>query len=167
MPSFRTTRHVAHTAMQMFDLVADVEKYPEFLPLCEGLRVRRRVQSGEGVETLIAEMSVGYMAVRETFTTRVTIDPTRLCILAEYLEGPFSHLENRWTFRSEGSGCAVDFFITYEFRSVTLGLLMGAMFDRAFRKFADAFEERAHVVYGRPARAGLTPVSRPVPVSGD
>ena len=165
MPSFRTTQRVRHTAMQMFDLVADVEKYPEFLPLCEGLRIRRRVQSGEGVETLIAEMSVGYKAIHETFTTRVTLDRTQLRILAEYLEGPFSHLENRWTFRSQGNGCAVDFFITYEFKSFALRMLMGAMFERAFHKFTEAFEARADSIYGRPPRAGLTS-SRPMPVPG-
>jgi len=151
--------------MQMFDLVADVEKYPEFLPLCEDLRVRRRTQSGEGVETLVAEMSVGYKAIRETFTTRVALDRTQLRILAEYVDGPFSYLENRWTFRPEGTGCAIEFFIDYEFKSFTLGMLMGAMFDRAFRKFTDAFETRADAIYGHPAAASLTP-SRPAPVPG-
>ena len=117
MPSFRTTRRVPHTARQMFDLVADVEKYPEFLPLCEDLRVRRRAQSGEGDEMLVAEMSVGYKAIRETFTTRVTLDRTQLRIVVEYLEGPFSYLENRWTFEAEGAGCNVEFLIDYEFKS--------------------------------------------------
>jgi coenzyme Q-binding protein COQ10 len=156
MPSFRTTRRVRHAPVQMFRLVADVEKYPEFLPLCEALHVRRRVQSGDGIETLVAEMSVGYKAIRETFTTRVTLDEPRLRILVEYVEGPFSFLENRWTFKPDPLGCAVEFYITYEFKSFALGLLMGSMFDRAFRKFADAFEARADDVYGgeRAARFG-------------
>ncbi len=152
MPSFRTTRRVRHSPVQMFQLVADVEKYPEFLPLCEGLRVRRRVQSGEGgIETLVAEMSVGYKAIHETFTTRVTLDEPRLRILVEYVEGPFSYLENRWTFRPDPVGCAVEFYITYEFKSFALRMLMGAMFERAFGKFAEAFEERADAIYSRDA----------------
>ena len=153
MPTFRTTRRVAHTPQQMFDLVADVDAYPEFVPLCEELRVRRRVQSGEGIETLVAEMSVGYRAISERFTTRVTLDRPRLRILVEYVNGPFSYLENRWSFLPAQGGSDVEFYITYEFKSRALGLLMGAVFDRAFRKFAEAFEERADVVYGRPAAA--------------
>ncbi len=163
MPSFRTTRRVPHTAAQMFDLVADVERYPEFLPLCEGLRVRRRSQGGEGTETLVAEMSVGYKAIHETFTTRVNLDRPGLRISAEYVDGPFSDLENRWVFQPDGTGCAVEFFIDYEFKSRMLGMLMGAMFDRAFRKFTEAFEERAVVIYGRPAPASLR-ASRPAPL---
>jgi len=148
MPSFRTTRQVRHSPVQMFRLVADVEKYPDFLPLCEDLRIRRRVQSGEGVETLVAEMTVGYKAIHETFTTRVTLDEPRLRILVEYVEGPFSYLENRWTFKPDPLGAVVEFYITYEFKSRMLGMLMGSMFDRAFRKFAEAFEERADQIYG-------------------
>jgi coenzyme Q-binding protein COQ10 len=147
MPSFRTTRQVRHSPAEMFDLVADVEKYPEFVPLCESLQIRRRVQSDDGVETLIAAMSVGYKAIRETFTTRVTLDRPRLRILVEYVEGPFSYLENHWTFKPDAGGCRVEFYIAYEFKSFALGLLMGAMFERAFRKFADAFEARADVIY--------------------
>jgi coenzyme Q-binding protein COQ10 len=166
MPSFSTTRRVPHTPEQMFDLVADVERYPAFVPLCEGLRVLRREEGGEaGVETLVAAMSVGYKAIRETFTTRVAVDRPNLRIVARHVDGPFRHLENRWTFAPEGSGCAVSFAIDYEFRSRALGLLMGAMFDRAFRKFAEAFEERALVVYGRPPRAGLN-ANRPAPLPG-
>jgi coenzyme Q-binding protein COQ10 len=153
MPTFRTTRRVAHTPQQMFDLVADVDSYPEFVPLCEELRIRRRVQSGEGIEILVAEMSVGYKAISERFTTRVTLDRPRLRILVEYVNGPFSYLENRWSFLPAPGGSDVEFYITYEFKSRALGLLMGAMFDRAFRRFAEAFEERADVVYGRPAAA--------------
>jgi coenzyme Q-binding protein COQ10 len=149
MPSFRTTRQVRHSPMEMFGLVADVEQYPEFVPLCEDLRVRRRAQSGEGIETLVAEMRVGYKAISETFTTRVTLDEPRLRILVEYVEGPFSFLENRWTFKPDPAGCTVEFYITYEFKSFALRMLMGAMFERAFAKFADAFEARADIVYSR------------------
>jgi coenzyme Q-binding protein COQ10 len=154
MPSFRTTRPIHHTPQEMFDLVADVEKYPEFLPLCEGLRVRRRAESGEGVETLVAEMKVGYKKIHEAFTSRVTLDRTRLRILVEYVDGPFSYLENRWAFKPLGSGCEVEFYIAYEFKSFALGLLMGAVFDKAFRTFVQAFEERADEIYGRQRAVG-------------
>jgi coenzyme Q-binding protein COQ10 len=153
MPSFRSTQFVRHSAVQMFDLVADVERYPEFLPLCESLRVLRRSQSGEGVETLVAAMSVGYKAIRESFTTRVTLDRPRMRILVEYVDGPFKYLENRWTFKQNEGGCEVEFFISYEFRSLTLSLLMGSVFDKAFHRFVGAFQDRADVIYGRPAVA--------------
>ena len=134
----------------MFDLVADVERYPEFVPLCRELTVRRRTTEADGTEVLIADMAVAYKLVRESFRSRVTLDRPNLQILVEYLEGPFSHLENRWSFRpAADKGCEVEFFIDYEFRSRTLGLLMGAMFDAAFRRFAVAFERRADEVYGR------------------
>jgi coenzyme Q-binding protein COQ10 len=150
MPQFRTKRRVRHAASNMFDLVADVERYPEFVPLCRSLRVLRRTEGAEGIETVVAEMTVAYKVMRETFTSRVTLDRPNLQIVVEYLEGPFSHLENRWTFRSaDPPTCDVEFFIDYEFRSRTLGLLMGAMFDAAFRRFAAAFERRADEVYGR------------------
>ena len=153
MPTFRTTRAVKHTPAQMFALVADVERYPEFLPLCEGLRIMRRVQSGEGIESLVATMSVGYKAIKESFTTRVTLDHPRLKISVEYVDGPFKYLENRWTFRETPTGCDVEFYINYEFKSFALGLLMGSVFDKAFRKFTEAFEERADEIYGRPSLA--------------
>ena len=153
MPTFRTVRPVAHSPAQMFGLVADVERYPEFLPLCEDLRILRRVQSGEGIETLVATMAVGYKAIRESFTTRVTLDPPRLRITVEYVDGPFRYLENRWTFRETPGGCDVEFYINYEFKSFALGLLMGSMFDKAFRKFTQAFEERANEIYGRSSAA--------------
>lgn len=157
MPMFNNTRRVRHTPEQMFALVADVEKYPQFLPLCEGLKVRRRTPREAGGEVLLADMSVGYKAIRETFTSRVTLDPANLKVLVEYVDGPFRYLENRWTFKPNATGCEIDFFISYEFASRMLGLLMGAMFDRAFHKFAEAFERRADLVYGRgAARAAVT-----------
>jgi coenzyme Q-binding protein COQ10 len=149
MPSFRTTRRVTHTPEEMFDLVADVEKYPLFLPLCEGLKVRSRVPGEGGRETLIADMSVGYKAIHETFTSKVTLNREKLKIMVAYLDGPFRALDNLWSFRPDGEGCLVEFFISYEFKSRMLSMVMGAMFDRAFRKFASAFEKRAEVVYGR------------------
>jgi coenzyme Q-binding protein COQ10 len=149
MPQFSTTRRVQHSAPEMFDLVADVEHYPEFVPLCRSLAVRRRTQDGEGRDVIIADMSVAYKLVRETFTSRVTLDRSNLRILVEYLEGPFQRMNNRWTFRPlDEHSCEVEFFIAYEFRSRTLGLLMGAVFDAAFRRFATAFERRADKIYG-------------------
>jgi coenzyme Q-binding protein COQ10 len=148
MPQLSTTRRVSHAASEMFDLVADVERYPEFVPLCQSLKVRQRTKDG-GKDIVVADMTVAYKLVRQTFTSRVTLDRPKLEILVEYLEGPFSQLNNRWTFRPVDKGtCDVEFFIAYEFRSRTLGLLMGAMFDAAFRRFAGAFERRADKVYG-------------------
>lgn len=139
-----------HSAAHMFDLVADVERYPEFVPLCRAMKVRQRISEPEGVEILVADMSVAYKLVRETFTSRVTLDRPNLQILVEYLHGPFRNMENRWVFHPRGENrCEVEFFIAYEFRSRTLGLLMGTVFDAAFRRFAAAFERRADVVYAR------------------
>lgn len=132
----------------MYALVADVERYPEFLPMCTGLKVLARQPSPEG-ETLTATMSVGYKAIAESFTTRVDLDPAVPRVDVRYLTGPFSHLENRWQFIDLAGGQSeVDFFITYQFKSIALGMLVGAVFEQAFRKFAEAFEERARHVYG-------------------
>ncbi len=148
MPQLSTTRRVRHGASEMFDLVADVEHYPEFVPLCQSLTVRKRINEG-GKDVIVADMTAAYKMIRETFTSRVTLDRPNMEILVEYLEGPFRRLNNRWKFRAvEDRVCDVEFFIAYEFRSRTLGMLMGAMFDAAFRRFAVAFERRADQVYG-------------------
>jgi coenzyme Q-binding protein COQ10 len=150
MPQFTTKRHVRHAAADMFNLVADVERYPEFVPLCRELKVRKRIPEPEGIEILVADMTVAYKLVRESFTSRVTLDHPNLQILVEYLQGPFSHLENRWAFHPTGErACEVEFFISYEFRSRMLGVLMGSMFDVAFRRFTAAFERRADAIYRR------------------
>ena len=151
MPSFENTHRVKHGAGDMFDLVADVEQYPQFVPLCHAMRVRGRKQIDEHKEVLIADMTVAYKVFKETFASRVTLDRLEKQILVEYLDGPFRHLENTWSFVEDGDkACDVRFYINYEFKSRTLGAMMGAMFDRAFRKFSVAFENRADQVYGTP-----------------
>jgi coenzyme Q-binding protein COQ10 len=153
MPKYSTERRVRHSAEEMFDLVADVENYPRFVPLCERLVVRGRAKD-EGRDILVADMTIAYGPVRETFTSRVILDRPALKVAAAYLEGPFRHLDNRWTFKPiSDKASIVQFSIDYEFRSRTLGALMGAVFDRAFRKFAEAFEARADDVYRRPSPA--------------
>jgi coenzyme Q-binding protein COQ10 len=148
MPTFRTSHIVNHTPQQMFDLVSDMESYPQFVPLCQSLKVRRRFITPGGAETALADMTVGYKSIREKMTTRVVLDRQALRITSEYVDGPFSHLENMWSFAdAEGGKCRVDFYIAYEFRSRTLAVLMGNMFDAAFRKFASAFEDRADQIF--------------------
>ncbi len=148
MPKFETTRRVKHSADQMFALVADIKHYPEFVPMCEALTVRE-TRERDGQTLLTADMSVGYKAIRETFTSQVHLKPDDRQIRARYLDGPFKSLDNLWTFVPVGEKlCDVKFYIDYEFKSAMLGMLMGAMFDRAFRHFAQAFEERADKIYG-------------------
>ena len=150
MPRFSNRRRVQHRADQMFDLVADVERYPEFVPLCQALKVRQRKQNRDGTETVVADMTVSFKLVKETFTSEVTLDREHLKIVVRYLRGPFSNLENRWTFEAKGEeACDVGFFIAYEFKSKMLATLMGAMFDAAFTRFSAAFEKRADMIYGK------------------
>jgi coenzyme Q-binding protein COQ10 len=148
MPKFDTSRFVSHSPLNMYALVADVEKYPEFLPLCEALTVKSRKQRDDKT-LLVADMSIGYKAIRETFTSQVLLDPQALTIDVQYLNGPFKYLNNRWSFEPAAGGCNVLFFIDYEFKSRMLGMLMGSMFDVAFRRFSAAFEERADKIYGK------------------
>jgi coenzyme Q-binding protein COQ10 len=150
MPKFTDQRRVNHSADQMFDLVADVERYPEFVPLCQRLKVVQRIRNADGTETVIADMTAAYKMIHETFTSRVTLDRANRKILVEYLRGPFSRLQNRWTFEpDDAQRCTVVFFISYEFKSRMLALLMGSMFDMAFQRFAAAFEKRADTIYPR------------------
>ncbi len=167
MPTFQTTQVVPFTAQQMFELVADIEAYPEFLPLCEALRIRDRRSTADGHPQLVADMTCGYKAIRETFTSQVTLQPQRQEILVEYIDGPFSHLYNQWRFEDAPSsyapgGSAVHFDIDYAFKSPMLGMLVGAMFDRAFRRFLVAFEQRAADVYN--PHTGSSGAEQPAPV---
>ncbi len=153
MHEFETTHPVAHSADDMYALVAKVEDYPQFLPLCEALTVTGR-EAVDGKDVLTATMTVGYKLIRESFTTRVTLDPNARSIFVEYLDGPFDHLENRWRFAPEmGGGSEIHFYIAYRFRSRIFERLVGALFDKAVQKYTDAFEARADQVYGvKPAR---------------
>jgi coenzyme Q-binding protein COQ10 len=151
MPKFETERRVTHSADDMFTLIADIERYPVFVPLCQRLIIKARSIDG-GRDILIADMTVAYKIIRETFTTRVTLDRAAKTVDAQYLNGPFKHLDSRWSFTPEGEGaCLVRFAIDYEFKSRALAVVMGAVFDTAFRRFADAFEKRADAVYRKPS----------------
>ncbi len=134
----------------MFDLVADVERYPEFVPLCHSMKIRQHTARPDGTEIVVADMTVSFKLVRESFTSQVTLDRSKLKILVEYLRGPFHNLENRWSFEPRGeNACDVGFYLAYEFKSRMLAALMGAMFDTAFARFSHAFEKRADAIYGR------------------
>jgi coenzyme Q-binding protein COQ10 len=138
----------------MFDLVADVERYPEFVPFCQALKIRRRTAGPDGTEIVVSDMTVSFKLVKETFTSEVTLDRPNLKISVHYLRGPFSRMESKWTFEPKVNekgeeACDVGFFTAYEFKSRVLAMLMGAMFDAAFSRFSAAFEKRADVVYGK------------------
>jgi len=143
MPTHAEKRILPHTQEQLFDLVADIEKYPAFLPWCVGVRVRRR----EETRTL-ADMVIGYKMFRERFTSLVTTDrPRRIDV--EYFDGPFKHMNNHWIFRPHGeNACEIDFYIDFEFRSKVLQTLIGAVFNEAVRRMVSAFEKRAAELYG-------------------
>ena len=148
MHVFEIKHTVAHSADDMFRLVADVESYPKFLPLCEALKLKRR-ETRDGKEVLTDTMVVGYKLIRESFTTEVILDAEARSIVVHYLDGPFSYLENRWIFRPiTPQACEIDFYIAYSFRSRLLERLMGGLFDKAVRRYTTAFEERADAIYG-------------------
>jgi coenzyme Q-binding protein COQ10 len=148
MHIFETKHLVGHSAEEMFALVAAIENYPQFLPLCEALEVKGR-EFAEGKETLIATMTVGYRLIRESFTTEVILDKTSHSIFVTYLDGPFAHLENRWRFAPVTTDTSeIDFYIAYSFRSTLFERLIGGLFDKAVRKYTEAFETRADEIYG-------------------
>ncbi len=135
----------------MFDLVADVKRYPEFVPLCSNMRVRSNTIRPDGKGVLVAVMTIAYKLIHQSFTSRAVLDRDNLTIQVEYLDGPFSRMHNKWVFHPKSeSACDVEFFIDYEFRSRAFALLAGAVFDQVFRRMAAAFEQRADRVYGRP-----------------
>ena len=143
MPKHSETRHLPYTPEQMFDLVADVARYPEFLPWVSAMRVR----SDSDTET-VADMIVGFKGLRETFTSRVAKHRPD-SIRVDYVDGPLQHLSNDWTFRSDGQGgCLVDFCVDFAFKNRIFEMLAGQMFDRALRKMIGAFEDRARALYG-------------------
>jgi coenzyme Q-binding protein COQ10 len=144
MPIHRETRILRYTPEQVFDLVADVERYPEFLPWCRACRIRERDPAGG----FTADLVVGFKMVREQFTSKVTLERTR-AIRVEYLQGPFQYLRNDWKFSAVPDGTKVEFFLSFEFRSKVLQALIGMLFEEAVRRMVGAFESRAARLYGK------------------
>lgn len=145
MPKFETVHRVQHSADVMYDIVADIEKYPEFLNLCDELRITKRYDTNqEGIETLEADMTVGYKAIREVFRSKVTLDPVQKIISTENINGPFKYMRNSWRFAPLHEKSAdIHFSIEYEFKNWMMEKLLGQMFDKAFRTYSKSFEERA------------------------
>jgi coenzyme Q-binding protein COQ10 len=145
MPKYSEQRLLPYTPEQLFALVADVERYPEFLPWCVGARIRERQP-----RLIVADLIIGFALLRERFTSRVALDPPRR-IDVTYTEGPFRYLSSRWLFTPAPGGCRVDFFVEFEFKSRVLELLMESLFGNAVRRMVSAFERRAEQLYGRPS----------------
>ena len=149
MPIHAEHRRLPYTPEQLFDLVADVERYPEFLPWCLAARVRERRGN-----TITADLLIGFRMVRERFTSRVVLNrPRRIDV--SYSEGPFRYLNNHWDFvRQPDGSCLIDFYVDFEFRSRLLQKIIEVLFHEAVKRMVGAFEARARQLYGRPGPAG-------------
>jgi coenzyme Q-binding protein COQ10 len=144
MPTHAEKRELPYRPEQLFDLVADIERYPEFLPWCVGVRVRSRED-----DLVVADLVIGFKMVRERFTSRVKLDPRNLRIDVAYTDGPFRHLNNHWVFEPLANGnCRIDFYVDFEFRSPVLQRIIGMLFNEAVRRMVHAFEGRARKLYG-------------------
>ncbi|MEN8196552.1 MAG: type II toxin-antitoxin system RatA family toxin [Pseudomonadota bacterium] len=145
MATHAEKRVLHHSPEQLFDLVADVERYPEFLPWCIGARIRSRREN-----VLIADLIIGFKGIREKFTSEVTPDRAAMRVDVAYRDGPFKYLNNHWIFNAQpDGGCEIDFFVDFEFRSRLLQRIMGLLFNEAVRRMVSAFEARADQLYGR------------------
>lgn len=147
MPTHAEQRLLPYTREQLFDLVADIERYPEFLPWCTAARIRRR----QG-DVVIADLVIGFKMVKERFTSRVVLShPHRIDV--SYTEGPLRHLNNHWKLEQRPDGCLIDFYVDFEFRSRVLQAMIGVLFNEAVSRMVNAFEARAKQLYG-PATVG-------------
>ncbi len=146
MPTHAEKRTLPYSPEQMYELVADVGKYPQFLPWCAGARVRSRTET-----ELVADLTIGFGPFRESFTSRVQLDRPRK-VVVKYENGPFRYLNNQWTFDPDPTGCRVNFFVDFEFRSRLLQSAIGVVFNEAVRRMVNAFLKRARDVYGAPVR---------------
>lgn len=155
MPTHAERRALPYRADQMFDLVADIERYPEFLPWCTGARIRAR----DG-DVITADLMIGFRVFRERFTSKVTLQrPHRIDV--NYTDGPFRYLNNHWEFEPQADGsCVIDFYVDFEFRSQLLQKLIGVLFNEAVRRMVAAFESRARQLYGKPEPSAAA--ARPV-----
>ena len=147
MTRHEETRVMPYTPVQMLEMIADIEKYPEFLPWCKGARIRNRQSKGD-LEIVEADLIIAFLAFREKFGSNVTIDQSSQTIDVQYLDGPFYNLTNYWKFKPHDNGCEVNFFVEFEFKSRVLEAVIGKVFDQAMRKIIHAFEVRAKELYG-------------------
>lgn len=145
MPTHAEQRLLPYKPEQLFDLVADVDKYPEFLPWCVGARINSRKDN-----VIMADLVIGFKMFREKFTSRVTLDQEKMRIDVEYMDGPFRYLNNHWIFETHEKGCNIDFFVDFEFKSMLLQKTIGLLFNEAVQRMIAAFEGRAKDLYGTP-----------------
>ena len=152
MPTHSEKKILPHSARQMFDLIADIGTYPQFLPWCVAARIRGVSDLAEGSAQVIdAELVISFKLFREKFGSRVTLHPIEGKIDVEYLDGPFRYLNNHWVFRAvTPTSCEVDFFVDFEFKSAILQALIGVVFHEAMQRIVRAFEARAKVLYCEP-----------------
>ena len=148
MPRHSETKHLPHTAQQMYDLVADVGRYPEFLPWNSAARIRSVTPRADGAQVMEADLVISFKVFRERFGSRVILWPETRKIDTQYLDGPFKYLTSTWAFRDAPGGCEVEFFVDFEFRNAILQRVIGVVFDEAMRRIVRAFEDRAKVLYG-------------------
>lgn len=150
MPTHAEKRPLPWTADEMYALVADVGRYPEFLPWTAAARIRSRTPQPDGSEVMEADLVISFKVFRERFGSRVTLWPGERRIVTEYLDGPFKHMRSTWKFiPDEAGGSIVDFFVDFEFRNVILQKVIGVVFDEAMRRVVRAFETRAEALYGK------------------
>lgn len=149
MPRHSETRILPYPAHQIYDLVADVARYPEFLPWTAAARIRSRTPRADGTEVVEADLVISFKVFRERFGSRVTLDPAAMTIDTTYIEGPFRHMHSTWAFRDLEQGrCEVSFYVDFEFRNALLQKVIGVVFDEAMRRVVRAFEARAAALYG-------------------
>ena len=147
MPTHSETRRMPYSAQQMYDLVADVQSYPQFLPWCSGARIRSRTPQGDA-EVMLADLIISFKVFRESFGSRVILHPEDKVIETAYIDGPFRHMESRWAFQDVEGGCEVSFDVDFEFKSRLLQGAANMFFQDAMQRVVRAFERRAHELYG-------------------
>jgi coenzyme Q-binding protein COQ10 len=148
MPTHSEKRTIPYSARQMYELVADVAAYPEFLPWCAAARINKRCTTETG-EVIEADLVISFKLFRERFASRVTLNPETNSVDVEYLDGPFRYLNNHWHFTDVDGGCDVDFFVDFEFKSKVLQAVIGVVFSEAMQRIVRAFDDRARALYGQ------------------
>jgi coenzyme Q-binding protein COQ10 len=148
MPTHSETRHLPYSAQQMYDLVADVARYPEFLPWCAAARIRSTRDIPDNGTVMAADLVISFKVFRERFGSRVTLWPDVYKIDTEYLDGPFRYMKSNWAFADAPGGCEVTFFVDFEFKNAVLQGIIGVVFNEAMQRIVRAFERRAAELYG-------------------